>query len=158
MMKFSVTTETIIDLATSKKLNLIWANNALGNGTSTFLFKFHNNTAGYNLAIQLQLLFQCPAVEFLTKEIFSWLLNTNAVISRLEFFTPFNRADHRKNDFLTLFSKLYLKYYWDCKQRFYLPNLSNAKLILISELSTIIQCNPKIRLIYKNSGIDFNRE
>jgi hypothetical protein len=184
MVKFAETTDTIIDIQVSKKLNSIWSNTALGNGTRTFLFKLHNNTAGYNLAVShfvrghspnctfcdildiaeinnetpLHLFFQCPAVENLTNEIFSWLLGTNTVISRQELFTVFNRDDHRKNDFLTIFSKLLLKYYWDCKQRFYLPTLTNAQLVLKSEVKTLLHCNLKLRTIYDNSGIDIYRE
>jgi hypothetical protein len=48
MIKFAETTDTIIDLETSKKLNSLWA---LGNSTCTFLFKFHSNTSGVNLAV-----------------------------------------------------------------------------------------------------------
>jgi hypothetical protein len=101
MVKFAETTDTIIDLDTSKKLNAMWANTALGNSTRTFIFKLHNNTAGYNLAVShfvrvhspnctfcdlfeipeehnetpFHLFFQCPAVENLTNNIFSWILN-----------------------------------------------------------------------------------
>ena len=90
--------------------------------------------------------------------IFSWMLDTNTVVTRNEIFTVFNRADHRKNDALNLLSKILLKYYWDCKQRFCLPNLENAKVILRSEFNTLKLCNKKIRTIFDNSGIDLNRE
>jgi hypothetical protein len=184
MIKFAETTDTVIDLATSKKLNVLWANTALGNSTRTFLFKLHNNTAGYNLSVShfvrghspnctfcdvleipeehnetpLHLFYQCTAVENLTNEIFSWLLNSQVEISRHELFTVFNRDDFRKNDFLTIFSKLLLKYYWDCKQRFCIPTLQNAKTIIRGELEVLVQCNAKIRAIHVNSGINFNRE
>jgi hypothetical protein len=184
MIKFAETTDTVIDLETSKKLNALWANTALGNSTRTFLFKLHNNTAGYNLSVShfvrghspnctfcdvleipeehnetpLHLFYQCTAVENLTNEIFSWLLNSQVEISRHELFTVFNRDDFRKNDFLTIFSKLLLKYYWDCKQRFCIPTLQNAKTILRGELEVLVQCNAKIRSIHVNSGINFNRE
>jgi hypothetical protein len=101
----------------------MWANTALGNGTRTFIFKLHNNTAGYNLAVShfvrghspnctfcdilgiqeinnetpLHLFFQCSVVENLTNQIFSWILEENVEISRQEFFTVFNRANFRKN-------------------------------------------------------------
>jgi hypothetical protein len=184
MIKFAESTDIIIDLDTSKILNSLWANTALGNSTRTFLFKLHNNTAGYNLSVShfvrghspnctfcdileipeehnetpLHLFFQCTAVETLTNDIFSWLLDTETVISRQELFTIFKREDFRKNDFLTIFSKLLLKYYWDCKQRFCLPTLNNAKVTLIKELEILIQCNSKIRQIHANSGIMLNRE
>jgi hypothetical protein len=184
MVKYSETTETVIDLETSKKLNTLWANTALGNNTRTFLFKLHNNTLGYNQAVShfvrghspnctfcdilgnqdinpespLHLFFQCQAVENLTNEIFSWILDIDTVVSRQEFFTLFNRADHRKNDALNIFSKIVLKYYWDCKQRFCLPNLENAKTVLKSEQKILTSCNKKIFKIMDNSGIDLNRE
>jgi hypothetical protein len=184
MIKFAETTDIIIDIETSKTLNSLWANTALGNSTRTFLFKLHNNTAGYNLSVShfvrghspnctfcdileipeehhetpLHLFFQCTVVESLTNNIFSWLLDTETVISRQELFTIFKREDFRKNDFLTIFAKLLLKYYWDCKQRFCLPTLQNAKVVLIKELEILIHCNSKIRQIHANSGIVLNRE
>jgi hypothetical protein len=184
MVKYSETTETVIDLETSKKLNTLWANTALGNNTRTFLFKLHNNTLGYNQAVShfvrghspnctfcdilgnqdinpespLHLFFQCQAVENLTNEIFSWILDIDTVVSRQEFFTLFNRADHRKNDALNIFSKIVLKYYWDCKQRFCLPNLENAKTVLKSEQKILKSCNKNFFTIMDNSGIDLNRE
>jgi hypothetical protein len=184
MMKFAESTDIIIDLETSKTLNSLWANTALGNSTRTFLFKLHNNTAGYNLAVShfvrghspnctfcdileipeehnetpLHLFYQCTAVENITNAFFSWLLNEVTVISRQELFSVFKRDDFRKNDFLTIVAKLLLKYYWDCKQRSSLPSLNNAKTVLIHELEILIHCNQKIRQIYVNSGIVFNRE
>jgi len=184
MIKFAESTETVISLETSKKLNAMWANTALGNGTRTFLFKLHNNTLGYNQAVAhfvrghspnctfcdilgnqeiipespLHLFYECQAVENLTNVIFSWVLDYNTIVTRHELFTVFNRADHRKNDALNLLSKILLKYYWDCKQRFCLPTFENAKIILRSEFSTPKACNKKICTIIENSGIDFNRE
>jgi hypothetical protein len=184
MVKFAESTDIIIDMETSKILNSLWSNTALGNSTRTFLFKLHNNTAGYNLSVShfvrghspnctfcdileipeenpetpLHLFFQCSAVENLTNNVFSWLLDTDTVVSRQELFTIFKRNDFRKNDFLTIVAKLLLKYYWDCKQRFYLPSLQNAKTVLTRELEILIHCNSKIRQIHANSGIIFNRE
>jgi len=184
MIKFAETTETIIDLETSKKLNSMWANTALGNSTRTFIFKLHNNTAGYNLAVShfvrghspnctfcdilgiqeinnetpLHLFFQCSAVENLTNQIFSWILDENVEISRQEFFTVFNRPDFRKNDCLTILSKLIIKFYWDCKQRFCLPTLTAAKTVLKSEMEVMTKCNSKVKNIYINSGLNLYRE
>jgi hypothetical protein len=184
MIKFAESTDIIIDLETSKILNALWATTALGNSTRTFLFKMHNNTAGYNLSnshfvrghspnctfcdileipeehheTPLHLFYECSAVENVTNDFFSWLLNTDTVISRQELFTIFKRDDFRKNDFLTIVAKLLLKYYWDCKQRFCLPSLQNAKTVLTKELEILIHCNSKIRQIHANSGLILNRE
>jgi hypothetical protein len=181
MIKFAETTDTIIVPETSKKLNSLWAITALGNSTPTFLFKLHNNTAGFNLAVlhfvrghllnctfsdiletpkeqnetPLHLFFSVlPLNTYRTKSFLGCL----KARSRFPDKSYFNRADFRKNDFLTIFSKLLLKYYWGCKQRQCLSNLQNAKTVLKSELSIIIHCNLKIRMIYENSGINFNRE
>lgn len=51
MVKFSETTETVIGLDSSKFLNGIWNRSCLSNQMRTFLFKLHNNTAGYNNAV-----------------------------------------------------------------------------------------------------------
>ncbi len=119
MIKFAELTDIIIDLETSKTLNALWANTALGNSTRTFLFKMHNNTAGYNLSVShfvrghspnctfcdilenpeehhetpRHLFFECSAVENLTNNFFSWLFNTDTVISNQELFTIFKRED-----------------------------------------------------------------
>ncbi len=90
--------------------------------------------------------------------IFSWILNEQVEISRQEFFTVFKRPDFRKNEILTIFAKLTIKFYWDCKQRFCLPNLNNAKTVLKSEIEVITNCNSNLKTLYRNSGIDLNRE
>ncbi len=146
----------------------------------SYIITIHNNTAGYNLAVShfvrghspnctfcdlleipeehnetpLHLFFQCPAVETLTNSIFSWILNEQVEISRQELFTVFNRPDFRKNELLTIFAKLTIKFYRDCKQIFCLPNLNNAKTVLKSEIEVITHCNPKLKAMYCNSGID----
>jgi hypothetical protein len=51
IVKYSSTTETLIGLENSKKLNLAWRYSYLNNSTRTFLFKLHNNTLGYNHAV-----------------------------------------------------------------------------------------------------------
>jgi hypothetical protein len=87
------------------------------------------------------------------EEIFSWILGAPANITRQEFFVSFNRPDHRKNEALFLLSALVKKYMWDCKQRFSLPNLQNAKNFLREELKIISYCSGKARQMFLNSGI-----
>jgi hypothetical protein len=48
LIKFSGNTETIIDFVYSRKINSVWNKLYFSNATRTFLFKLHNNTAGYN--------------------------------------------------------------------------------------------------------------
>jgi hypothetical protein len=179
IVKFASNTETVIGYENSKKLNNFWNTSFLSNETRTFLFKLHNNTLGYNNAVAhfvpghspnctfcdivgnqdvedetpLHLLFSCRISENFIDEIFSWFLGERANISRQEFFVTFNRTDHRKNEPLFIFAVLVKKYIWDCKQRFSLPNLENAKVLLLEELKVIKSINLTAKNILLNSGI-----
>jgi hypothetical protein len=179
IVKFASNTETVIGYENSKKLNNLWNTSFFSNETRTFLFKLHNNTLGYNNAVAhfvpghspnctfcdivgnqdvedetpLHLLFSCRISENFIDEIFSWFLGERANISRQEFFVTFNRTDHRKNEPLFIFAVLVKKYIWDCKQRFSLPNLENAKVLLLEELKVIKSINLTAKNILLNSGI-----
>jgi hypothetical protein len=145
----------------------------------TFLFKLHNNTLGYNNAVAhfvpghspnctfcdivgnqdvenetpLHLFFASRISEDFIDEIFSWFLGERANITRQEFFVTFTRIDHRKNEPLFIFAALVKKYLWDCKQRFSLPNLENAKTLLLEELKVIKSINLTAKTVLLNSGI-----
>jgi hypothetical protein len=179
IVKFASNTETVIGYENSKKLNNLWNTSFLSNDTRTFLFKLHNNTLGYNNAVAhfvpghspnctfcdivgnqdvedstpLHLFFACRISENFIDEIFSWFLGKRANITRQEFFVTFNRTDHRKNEPLFIFAGLVKKYIWDCKQRFSLPNLENAKTILLEELKVIKSINLTAKTVLLNSGI-----
>jgi hypothetical protein len=179
IVKFASNTDTIINYEQSKKLNGIWNKAVLSNSTRTFLFKLHNNTAGYNTAVAhfipghsrnctfcditgnqdeedetpLHLFYACPTSERFIESVFSWVLGEPANISRQEFFVQFNKPDHRKNEALFLISTLLKKYIWDCKQRFGLPNLGNAKIFLREEIKIIRYCSSEANTIFQNSGI-----
>jgi hypothetical protein len=179
IVKFASYTETIIGYENSKKLNNVWNTSFLSNETRTFLFKLHNNTLGYNNAVAhfvpghspnctfcdavgnqdvedetpLHLFFACRISENFVDEIFTWYLGERANVTRQEFFVTFNRADHRKNEPLFIFSALVKKYLWDCKQRFSLPNLENAKILLLEGIKVIKSINLTAKNIFLNSGI-----
>jgi hypothetical protein len=179
IVKFASNTETVINYEQSKKLNGIWNKAVFSNSTRTFLFKLHNNTAGYNTAVAhfipghsrnctfcdiagnqdeedetpLHLFFACPTSERFIESVFSWVLGEPINISRQEFFVHFNRPDHRKNEALFLISALVKKYIWDCKQRYTLPNLNHAKIFLREEIKIIRFCSSDANVIFQNSGI-----
>jgi hypothetical protein len=137
IVKFASNTETIIGYEDSKKLNGIWASSVLSNSTHTFLFKLHNNTAGYNNAVAhfvpghsqnctfcdiienpdvedetpLHLFLTCSVSERFVEDFFSWVLSEPANITRQEFFVSFSRPNHRKNDVLFLISALLKKFF-----------------------------------------------
>ena len=179
MVKFASNTETIIGFENSKKLNGIWNLPIFSNSTRTFLFKLHNNTAGYNNAVAhfipghspnctfcdvirnpevedetpLHLFFTCSISERFVEDVFSWILGAPANVTRQEFFVCFNRPNHRQNDALFLFSALIKKFMWDCKQRFALPCFQNIKIYLREEVKIISFCSIKANVIFQNSGI-----
>jgi hypothetical protein len=49
--KFSRNMDIIVSGSQAAFLNSIWTNNYFNNNMKTFLFKFHNNTLGYNSAV-----------------------------------------------------------------------------------------------------------
>jgi hypothetical protein len=179
IVKYSDNTETVINFEQSKILNGLWNKAVFSNATRTFLFKLHNNTAGYNNAVAhfvpghspnctfcditrnpevenetpLHLFFSCSVSERFVEAIFSWILGEPANISRQEFFVSFNKPDHRKNYALLIVSVLVKKYLWDCKQRYALPNLEHAQIFISEEIKIIRYCSSKANTILQNSGI-----
>jgi hypothetical protein len=180
MVKFASNTDTIIGYEASKKLNSIWNVSYFSNQMRTFLFKLHNNTAGYNNIVAhfvrghspnctfcdlihnpeeenespLHLFFACTVSERFIEQIFSWVLGTVANISRQEFFVDFNRADRAKNEPLFVISMLLKKYFWDCKQRFCLPNFENAKSFIREEIKIMSVCSNKASTVFQNAGLN----
>jgi hypothetical protein len=180
LVKFSSNTETIIDLESERKINSIWNRTYLSNSTRTFLFKLHNNTAGYNKAVAhfirghspnctfcdltgnqdvedetvLHLFYSCITAENFIESIFSWILGERANISRQEFFVNFNRHDHKKNEALFLISMLIKKFMWDCKQRFTIPNLEHAKVFIKEEIKIMCYCSKKAKKIFSNADLE----
>jgi hypothetical protein len=180
LVKFSSNTETIIDLESARKINSIWNRTYLSNSTRTFLFKLHNNTAGYNQAVAhfirghspnctfcdltgnqdvedetvLHLFYSCITAENFIEGIFSWILGERANISRQEFFVNFNRHDHKKNEALFLISMLTKKFMWDCKQRFTIPNLEQAKVFIREEIKIMCYCSKKAKKIFLNANLE----
>jgi hypothetical protein len=178
IVKYASNTETVIDFEGSKKLNAVWNNSYFSSNMRVFLFKLHNNTAGYNNAVAhfirghspnctfcdisgnpevedetpLHLFYTCNISELFVENIFSWILGEAANVSRQEFFVTFNRADHRKNDALFLISMLVKKYLWDCKQRFSLPILENAKVFIREEVKIMQFCSKKAQKVFLNAN------
>ena len=183
IVKFASNTDTIIGYESSKKLNSIWNVNYFSNQMRTFLFKLHNNTAGYNNVVAhfvrghspnctfcdlidnpeeehenpLHLFYSCTVSEIFIERIFSWILGTAANVSRQEFFVNFSRADTTKNETLFIISMLLKKFMWDCKQRFCLPNIQNAKSFIREEIKIMTSCSSKARTVIFNSGINFEQ-
>jgi hypothetical protein len=182
IVKFSDNVDIALGIEDSKKVNTFWNMTYLSNSTRTFLFKFYNNTLGYNTAVAhfirnhsrnctlcdlignqdvedetpLHLFYQCTGAENLVSEIFKWITNDGALeISRKEYFSFFDRREFctEKNFILTIVSKLVLKFIWDSKQRYCLPNINHCKLTVNNELKSICAVNKKFRTMYDKSGL-----
>jgi hypothetical protein len=181
IVKFSDNTEIVVGLEDSKKINRLWNNVFLANSTRTFLFKLYNNTLGYNAAVShfvrhhsrnctfcdidgnqdvndetpIHLFCQCDRVSGLLEDMFQWLTNDNTFdFTRKELFTFFDRADltYEKNTILTYASKIILKFVWDSKQRFCIPNINHCKITLEQEIGCISKISSKFRNILIRSG------
>jgi hypothetical protein len=53
-----------------------------------------------------------------------------------------------------LLSMLVKKYIWDCKQRFTLPNMENAKSFIREEVKIMCCCSKKAKKIFLNADFD----
>jgi hypothetical protein len=181
IVKYSSTTDTVIRLENSKKINLAWRYNFLSNSTRTFLFKLHNNTLGYNHAVShfvrnyspnctfcdivgnqeveretpLHLFFTCELIEDFLTDFFVWFTNDhNFSFTRQEFFVGFNRDgfNSEKNEILTLASHMVKKFIWDSKQRFCIPNIQHMRLHIKLEFESIAKINRKFQNKLRDSG------
>jgi hypothetical protein len=77
------------------------------------------------------------------------------VISRQDYFL-IQRIDGSLNGttlIKTILAKLFLKYIWDCRNRFCLPNLDSAKEIVSQEIKTIVSISKKMRDNLNDSGL-----
>jgi hypothetical protein len=181
IVKFSDNLDIVAGLEDSKKINRLWNNGLLANRTQTFLFKLHNNTLGYNASVShfvrhhscnctfcdiagnqdvndktpIHLFFQCDSVSGLLGEMFKWLTNDKTFdFTRTELFTFFDRAEltNEKNTILTYASKTILKFVWDSKQRFCLPNINHCKTTLTQELDCLSKISNNFRNTLTRSG------
>ena len=182
MVKFAENTETNINFLDSKLLNKSWNFNFFSNSTRTFIFKLHNNTAGYNAAVAhfvrghspdctfcalshnpiterelpLHLFFSCRHTYPVLNQVFSTLLSENTVITKQELFVNFTRFTQQKNELLFYLTKLFLKYIWDCKVRKTLPNANYCHLQILGEINTIKKISPKMEQLFEM--VDINTE
>jgi hypothetical protein len=181
IVKFRDNVDVVVGSDCAKRINSSWNNQLFSNSTRTFLFKLYNNTLGYNNAVAhfvrnhspnctfcdiagvqetfnetpLHLFFTCDSTEPFVDNMFKWFVNDNNFeFSRKEFFIMFDSPTFSpaKNQLLTVFSKLLLKFLWDSKQRYNLPCLIHGKITISSELTSIIETNKKFKNIFHSAG------
>ena len=142
IVKYSKTTDSVIPLTLSKRLNELWTKNIFDSWQKTFIFKLHNNTLGYNIAVSkfvrghsplctfcelsrnpedkretpLHLFFQCKHVEPIIQIFFREILaNEFENMSRTDFFGGFSYDNSFKNTALDAINILFKQYIWKCK-------------------------------------------
>jgi hypothetical protein len=102
---------------------------------------------------------QCRFVSDIIDNVFRRFYGDNDFLfSRREYFTNFDRRElsYTKNMILTLVSKFLLKYIWDCKTRFTIPNINNCWEALCDKILTLISINNKFRKLWEGSGFVLN--
>jgi hypothetical protein len=180
--KFARNMDIIINGSQSTFLNALWTNNFFNNNMKTFLFKFHNNTLGYNNAVShfvaghspcctfcdaagdadinaktgQHLFFECVHVSGIVDSIFNRANGVeNFPFSRREYFSTFERIDfsHPKNLTLTILSKLIMKVLWDCKLRFAKPTVDNCWDNIHDVVTTLKTNNKKFSKLWEASGL-----
>jgi hypothetical protein len=150
--KFADNMDIIVNGEQSLFLNSLWTLNFFSNNMQTFLFKFHNNTLGYNASVAhfvqghsalctfcnvlrngeggsktpLHLFYDCAPVQELIVNLFRQIMNDeNFEITSREYFSTFERRElsNAKNKALTYISKILIFFIWLCRNRGNIPKL-----------------------------------
>ena len=180
---FAENTQTIIGLEMSMKISSLWGYSYFSCDMRVFLFKMHTNILGLNNRVAhfvddhspictfcrimrmedardedtLHLFYSCPQIEGVKDDFFRWAYREadNYFISRNEFFLiQLNNGESNSTTiFKTIFAKFFMKYIWDCRNRYCLPQLDDSKGFLKSNIKTIIDISTKMRGHFNDSGL-----
>jgi hypothetical protein len=97
----------------------------------------------------LHLFYECPTTESVRNEFFIWAYNEAAdfVISRHDLFLvqTLNGEQNCTTLIKTIIAKLFLKYIWDSRNRYSLPNFREAKENITADLITLVNSGTTIR-------------
>jgi hypothetical protein len=183
---YAENTQTIIGLELGQKINGLWGFSFFTNDFRIFLFKMHTNILGLNNRVAhfirdhspictfcrilargdandestLHLFYDCPTTEAVRNDFFVWAYNEDAnySISRNDLFLVQNvNGEYNCTTLIkTIIAKLFLKYVWDCRNRYSLPSFLEAKEIITSDLLTLVNSGNKIRRSFNDSGLAQN--
>ena len=180
-MKYSKTTDSVIPLILSKRLNELWSKNIFDSWQKTFIFKLHNNTLGYNIAVSkfvgghsplctfcelsrnpederetpIYLFFQCRHVEPIIQTFFREILNNDFQdMTRTDFFGGFSYENSFKNTALDAINILFRQYIWRCKNIKKLPNIKECRTTVLNNINFMMKISNKFRRTWENSGIN----
>jgi len=181
ILKFADLTETVIDADSSALLNTSWTFGYLENSTRTFIFKLHNNLLGlnsrvahfvrghpssctfcdisanpeYNSESTSHLFFDCIHVERVLLPFYDWIFSGEdpLPLNRSTFFVGFKTNLLPRKITLHLINLLVKKFLWDCKLRFYVPNLNCLKNWITDELTRIGHQKPQMKTVFEMSNL-----
>jgi hypothetical protein len=110
----------------------------------------------------LHLFYDCPSTESIRDEFFRWAYceEENYSISRADLFlvqvSDNNNNVNSTTIVKTVLAKLFLKYIWDCRNRYCLPTTIGCKETTVTEFKTVISVSTKMREHFFNSGLANN--
>jgi len=183
IVKFGETTEAIINIDKSIRLNTLWGVNFLDNYVRTFCFKLHNNTLGLNNRVShfvrghtknctfcnimevpeeadenpLHFFLTCPFVEPVVSGILSTYMGRrpeNENVSRSEYFGGFNFDNETKNSTLDIISLWVKHYIWICRMSYKIPTRESGILFLDSKIKSTYENSKTFRDMITGSTLN----
>jgi hypothetical protein len=106
----------------------------------------------------LHLFFECRSVCDIVENVLKTITgNDNFVFSRREYFSTFERRDasYALNQTLTIVTKIIIKYIWDCKNRFGVPNTIDCLDSIKEKFQLQYEVNSSLSKFIANSGLPF---
>jgi hypothetical protein len=105
----------------------------------------------------MHLFYECPNVENVRDPFFRWCYDkeNDYVISRQDYFL-IQCIDGKINGITLIktgLAKIFIKYIWDCRNRYCLPSLDDAKKITKQEIRSIIGISIKMKENLNDSGL-----
>jgi len=179
VIKFAENAEIILNYNDARMCNKIWNVSYFANDLRVFLFRFYNNTLGYNYMVSrfveniephctfcsiarindlepetaLHIFYSCPFTERLL-DVFNDITGTAEDVRRVDIFYRFDSNNIDKKNVLFVLSILFKKYIWDCKLRKCLPERLELINFLKIETNCMLKVSMKFREMMRGSDLE----
>ena len=181
IVKYSKTTDSVIQIKQSIGLNTLWTENHFDNSTKSFIFKLHNNSLGYNLMVSkfvrghsplctfcsinrnpederetpLHLFFQCEMVEPVIELVFRHFLGDDyRRMERKHYFGGFEFENNFKNFALLHVNILTKKFIWNCRNGRVIPTAEGCLSYIINKIRFFFSLSKKFRKWWEKCEIN----
>ena len=181
IVKYSKTTDSVIQINQSIGLNTLWTENHFDNSTKSFIFKLHNNSLGYNLMVSkfvrghsplctfcsinrnpederetpLHLFFQCEMVEPVIELVFRHFLGDDyRRMERKHYFGGFEFENNFKNFALLHVNILTKKFIWNCRNGRVIPTAEGCLSYIINKIRFFFSLSKKFRKWWEKCEIN----